>query len=473
MDDRPDDPFRGPSIPEIRDVIVGELAERGEWVVANVVTSMSWPVKAQKVTYRGAVVWILPLMRRFYPAVVMKRPEGMSRQDCERHLMRFLSILSWVEKHGARVEYFTGGSVPQPMGWEKERGFVICEEFDTSYFPEPASEKALLALALMREGRGLNHPGYAFLSFYRVLEVALPTRRQRDAWVKTRLQGSLRDHVGNTALEELRKRGVENIGDHLYQSNRCAVAHAAEEPVIDPDNPEDFRRLSSELAIISSLAALAIEELLGVETNQTVWEKHYYELAGFKHVFGAEIVDQVKKGEQVPDGHMVEFPELSVQLRKHEPYKPLERMRPFGLRQIGTTIHIGLKSLSERARFLCILDFEQERLHFNIHTDLTINRDDGSPEYAEEMAELVRFQVDYIGNGQLHIYETDTGALVSRKDAFIPTNYFADHDSARAEIVYYKNLAQQRWEFNQRYGEEMQRQLSTRYDIRITLGDKV
>jgi hypothetical protein len=26
----------------------------------------------------------------------------------------------------------------------------------------------------MREGRGLNHPGYAFLSFYRVLEVALP-----------------------------------------------------------------------------------------------------------------------------------------------------------------------------------------------------------------------------------------------------------------------------------------------------------
>jgi Methylamine utilization protein MauJ len=26
-------------------------------------------------------------------------------------------------------------------------------------------------LALMREGRGLNHPAYAFLSFYRILEV--------------------------------------------------------------------------------------------------------------------------------------------------------------------------------------------------------------------------------------------------------------------------------------------------------------
>lgn len=51
-----------------------------------------------------------------------------------------------------------------------ERGFSICEEFDLSYFPEPASERALLALALMREGRGLNHPAYAFLSFFRVLE---------------------------------------------------------------------------------------------------------------------------------------------------------------------------------------------------------------------------------------------------------------------------------------------------------------
>jgi hypothetical protein len=40
-----------------------------------------------------------------------------------------------------------------------ERGFSICEEFDLSYFPEPASERALLALALMREGRGPQRAG--------------------------------------------------------------------------------------------------------------------------------------------------------------------------------------------------------------------------------------------------------------------------------------------------------------------------
>jgi hypothetical protein len=40
-----------------------------------------------------------------------------------------------------------------------------------------------LALGLVREGRGLNHVGYAFLSFYKILETAFPkergTRRSR------------------------------------------------------------------------------------------------------------------------------------------------------------------------------------------------------------------------------------------------------------------------------------------------------
>ena len=69
------------------------------------------------------------------------------------------------------------------MGRDKKRGFSICEEFDLSYFPEVTNEKAMLALGLMREGRGLNHVGYSFLSFYRVLEVAFSTDKQRIAWI--------------------------------------------------------------------------------------------------------------------------------------------------------------------------------------------------------------------------------------------------------------------------------------------------
>jgi hypothetical protein len=61
-------------IPEVNDVIVGELAERGEWVVANVQTGTSWPVKSQKVLYRGETIWIMPVMTDRFPAVAMKVP---------------------------------------------------------------------------------------------------------------------------------------------------------------------------------------------------------------------------------------------------------------------------------------------------------------------------------------------------------------------------------------------------------------
>lgn len=71
------------TIPEPKDVIRGELAVPGDWVVANITTHMSWPVKAQKVSYRGVDVWVMPLMKDRYPAIAINRPPGLSREDCE------------------------------------------------------------------------------------------------------------------------------------------------------------------------------------------------------------------------------------------------------------------------------------------------------------------------------------------------------------------------------------------------------
>ena len=51
-------------IPELKDVLVGELADRGDWVVANIETDGTWPVVPQKVTWRGCEFWIMPVTRR-------------------------------------------------------------------------------------------------------------------------------------------------------------------------------------------------------------------------------------------------------------------------------------------------------------------------------------------------------------------------------------------------------------------------
>jgi len=167
----------------------------------------------------------------------MKVPKGKSRLECEKLVMRFVSNLSWVEDRGFIVEALGGGDRPAPMARDKERGF----------FPESATNKALLALALMREGRALNHPAYAFLSFFRVLEAAFPTRRAREKWMNASV-GSLRGHWVPEAVAELQARAIGDIGAHLYESGRCAIAHANRAPIVDPDDPADGRRLQSEVA---------------------------------------------------------------------------------------------------------------------------------------------------------------------------------------------------------------------------------
>jgi hypothetical protein len=216
--------IKGPwhrEIPDHKQVFVGELAEHGDWIVANIRTGSFWPIKAQKVMYCGEAFWILPVMKEFCPAVAMKVPAGKSRAVCEELHMRFVSNLSWVEDRGFMTDSIGGGNLPRPMGRDKQSGFSICDEFDLSYFPEPMSEGALLALALMREGRGLNHVAYAFLSFFRVIEVAIGGE-ERDV---ARAAG---ENILRTALQRGDQRVDSHLSDVRALSQRSLVELRAE-----------------------------------------------------------------------------------------------------------------------------------------------------------------------------------------------------------------------------------------------------
>lgn len=454
-------------IPTHEEVFVGELAERGDWIVANIQTGSSWPITAQKVMYRGHAFWIIPVMRGFYPAIAMKVPPGQARAECEELLMRFISNLSWIEDRGIMVDGISGGNFPRPMHRDKQNGFSICDEFDLSYFPEPASKDALLALALMREGRGLNHAAYAFLSFFRVLEVAFPKGNKRKAWIEANV-ANVEGHRVKEALGGLTLKGITDIGKHLFESGRNAVAHANRQPIIDPDKPENMRRLWSELPIIKALAQKAIEDKFGVETSRTVNRKHLYELAGFKDIIGAEVVDFLSRGEQVTEQRILEIPNISVQIRRRQPYAPLNNLTVKEVWQDGKLLFMRFESKEGDVIFRFALDFGNERLEFSLFRDFMV-KDTGTAESAERVAEVRRFEKDYFGNGELHIVNADTGALIGRKDAYIPVNMFLDHDAADAEIARWKARADQRRRRGKRYAEEMER-YARGYDVTVTYG---
>lgn len=456
-------------IPDHRTVFVGELAQNGEWIVANISTTSFWPIISQKVRWRGVDIWIIPVMKGFYPAVAMMVPPGRSRIECEELVLRFVSTLSWVEERGYMVDGgLSGGNLPRPMGRDKDRGFSICDEFDLSYFPEVTHPEAGLALGLMREGRGLNHVGYSFLSFYRVLEVAFPDDNTRIAWIAAAVAG-LSGFGVKEALAGVRAQGhvtPAQIGTHLFKSGRCAMAHGARKPIVDPDKPGDLRRLGSELPIVRDLAVKAIEEVFGVETRGTNYRKHLYELEGFKRILGPDLVDHLTRGTQAP-AQTLNIPDVSLRLRRRDPYAPLECLTVTECGQNGKDFFLRFESRQGDVTVRMRLDFDAERLECSMFEDIAI-RDLGTAESADRIAEMTRFQTDLLGNGQLSVVESDTGALLGRKDAYLPVNMYVDHKLADAEIARWKGKAEQRREQSRKFAQEMESN-ARGYDVTVAV----
>lgn len=322
--------------------------------------------------------------------------------------------------------------MPRPNYREKTHGHVITGDLALTYLPEAQDAKQSIALGLMREGRGLNHPAYAFLSFYRVLEAAMPDGKTREKWVADNLD-AIFDRGGQEALGRLKASGIENVGAHLYKSGRMAIAHAKDDPIINPDDASDYDRIAGELPIMRGLAELAIERVLGIKTRSTIYREHLYELAGFKARLGAAKVAAVKAGKLPEEGEQIDLPELDIELRKREPYPALRRMRPIRAAQIGSRIELVYASADGLVQFSFLLDLEAERFLFDWSSDLSAD-DDGSVAAALHAAALTRFILEYIGNGELHIYDSETRILLSRVEAFLPVNYWANHERLNQEI---------------------------------------
>ena len=86
----------GATIKEFKDAFTGELLVNGDWIVANVETTMAWPVEKQKFRFMDLDIWVIPLTLDHYPALAIKRPNNFSKAKCEKILLHFLSAVCWV-----------------------------------------------------------------------------------------------------------------------------------------------------------------------------------------------------------------------------------------------------------------------------------------------------------------------------------------------------------------------------------------
>jgi hypothetical protein len=444
--------------PTIAELFVGDLAAIGNWVVANVRSSVAWPLQVEVVEFRGHLIFLVPQSTTtvvadgstmtMYPFAAVNLPAGTVFRDGRQILSHFLSSLSWVEGGGITVEHWSGGSRAHPMGENRMAG-LVASQFELDYLPDPADQRSRWALAFYREGLSLerSNVAYATLSFFKILNIVASTGRRQKDWINSNLSDFDLNNRIKLEIEgrvtELKGSGVTDIGEYLYASCRCAVAHAGMNPTVDPENLDDMERLSKDLPLIRAMAARVIENELNIKSQHTLWREHLYELDGLKQIFGAEIIAQVTTGDKLDETKMVDIPAMSVQIQGKAPYGPLTNMNPVRAGYESTVVHLVLETPDKRGQIGFRLDFSQERLHFELSEDL-MYKDDGTPESAEAVADIKRFSRDYFGNGRLHIYNADTNTLISRKDAYLPMNMWLDFEASEREIAYWRKLAELR-----------------------------
>ena len=423
--------------PTVAELFVGDLAAIGNWVVANVRSSVAWPLTVETVDFRGHRIFLVPRATAtvvadgstltMYPFAAVNMPAGTAFSEGRHLLSQFLSSLCWVEGSGITVEHWSGGSRAHPMG-ESRPGGIVTSHFELDYLPDPTDQRVRWALAFYREGLSLgrDNVAYATLSFFKILNIVASTGRRQKAWINANylnfgLNNQMKFEI-NRRITELKTSGISDIGAYLYESGRCSVAHAGANPTVDPENPEDIERLTKDLPLVRSMAAHVIEKEFTVKSSYAIWDEHLYELAGFKELLGPAVAARLTaKDASLTAADVAQLRRLSIGIKNRQPYTALGNLavRIAGVAegQIGLT----LASDDNLVEVDLTLNFADERMVFDIDNGLRLS-DDGSENAARQLVSAFHFMSDYIGNGKLQVFNADGGALLGRKDACIPMN---------------------------------------------------
>ena len=324
--------MKTPYVPHLFGAAVQEkLTSRQGWLTAGVASSVAWPQEDVWVLYDGH-----EYVLRGAKGEEDKRPPCIST-PCGRgeidgastRLYKFASVLGWFK--GGHVDLTGSIWGTGPVLYGSRDTFTTTLEgskyFDCNYMPIVEDEQVRIALAFMREGRRLQHvhEPYAFLSFFKVLESQF-TSKDRVAWIEANLDQLDRD--AGKRVAELRAQGV-NVGKHLFESGRSAVAHASlGGNIVDPDIPSDRRRIAEDLDVIAALASRYLKVEAGVPDDMELYKNRDRTEPWHKLLPEATLrrLQQAQEVTDLSDLGQLQSNNVSVRLWPHQAPEPLRNM---------------------------------------------------------------------------------------------------------------------------------------------------
>jgi hypothetical protein len=238
------------------------------WLNVGIRGSADWPEQETKIHFGGHELTLRPATKDTEQSVHIAL-DGISEVEALTLINRFLSILAWCDDQGMENLYGWSGN-PLPVSVPREPRAIGSSIAFPFYRDMEEDPKVRLALALYREARTINSVPFEFLSYFKILNIFW-----RDKFNKgmNEIVEGLRDilpKISDTEacerIEKLSER-ESDVATYLYQSGRCAIAHTYSDPIVDPDDVSDLRRLSQDMWVIKAVAEFLIENELRVSRD--------------------------------------------------------------------------------------------------------------------------------------------------------------------------------------------------------------
>ncbi|MGA3954065.1 methylamine utilization protein MauJ [Ralstonia nicotianae] len=363
----------GPYVPHhVGNAVDQKLRSHLGWLTAGVASSIPWPPADVWVTYDGDDYILRGTKVNDQPS-----PPGITIacdrdnvDDALAKMYRFTSILGWYKGGFVDVSGYVVGSHPMlygdPRNVYSSIGIMSTKSFSCNHMPIVRDEPARKALAFYREGSRLRHvhDSYSFLSFHKVIESQFADGKTKGQWIDANLD-NLTDERAVVRIAELRASGLD-VGRHLFDSGRCAVAHASlDGEIVDPDIPADRRRLSSDLCIMEALARYYIRHGLNIEDDRETYRSRN-RLAPWRRLIDAAALAQLEAGDAPAGVDQLEGHQVSVGLWPDGPIVGLEAMT-MRVDAVGAG---AVRVVLFNERMTIALPFLLDFLHGRVHTQI-------------------------------------------------------------------------------------------------------
>lgn len=406
------------------DAVLQKLSSRIGWLTAGVASSIPWPNLDVWVQYGGDdyILRGTELNGKPSPPCITVPCDDHQVDEVIAKVYRFTSVLSWFLGGYVDVSGYISGSHPMlygdPIKVYSELGVFGSKSFNCNHMPLIEDENIRKALAFWREGQRLRrvHNSYAFLSFYKVIESQFSkSAPEKVAWFKANID-QLTERAALRVLE-LQGEAID-VSKHLFESGRCAVAHATlEGEIIDPDIPSDRRRLTSDMDIMEQLAERFIRCELKVPNESTLF-KTRNRLEPWEQFIPPEKLSKLKNGETIPTIAELDELNVSVGLWPDGQILGLENLVMHVDMVERGIVKIVLFNQRNTLYLVFFLDFVNGRVHTNLE-DGGLCKGDNVPN-EDDARSYYTFFYYVLGNGIAEL--TIAGVEPIDCDIVIPTN---------------------------------------------------